>query len=97
MKSVADIIIEHIEPMQCIDIQPIPTNFDEVIRRYMDFKVRHDFDTVEIYKMLTKLYAKEIKHQEKKLGLSYRVWNEEVMRKFENEFSKKYVEPFINR
>ncbi|MGL5345737.1 MAG: hypothetical protein ACRDA3_00130 [Peptostreptococcaceae bacterium] len=94
MKSVADIIIEHIEPMQCIDIQPIQTNFDEVIKRYMDFQVRYDFTTSDKYKALTKLYARSIKEHEIKLGLSYRVWSDEVMYKFESDFSSKYIRPY---
>lgn len=95
MKSVADIIIQHIEPMKNDDIEPIHVDMEEAIVRYMKFKERYDFDTVDIYKLLSKLYMKEIRIHEKKLGISYRIWSDEVMREFENNFSNMYVRPFV--
>lgn len=88
MRSQADIIMSHVPPSQ---IQSIPLDFDEVLNRLMEFNLRHDFSSSKKYEYLTQMYAKEMYIHEKKLNLSYSLWNEEVLYKFEVEFARKYI------
>lgn len=91
IRSVVNEIYSHIEPMQEVELQPVPISFDDVLKRYMDFQIREDFKTKAKYNTLAKLYARDIRYKEMELGLSYRVWSEEVLYKFETEFANKYL------